>query len=84
LHANTGQCVTIARVKPGTPAARSVPPLVAGMTLVSVDGDLMADADVAAERISSVGRGQMALEVMMPSTTRNWVSRLLRPEARRD
>mgnify|MGYP000964162299 CR=1 FL=1 len=84
LQQASSQCVTIARVKPGTPAARSVPPLVAGMTLVSVDGDLMADANVAAERISSVGRGQMALEVMMPSTTRNWVSRLLRPEARRD
>ena len=84
LQQASSQCVAIARVKPGTPAARSVPPLVAGMTLVSVDGDLMADANVAAERISSVGRGQMALEVMMPSTTRNWVSRLLRPEARRD
>jgi len=84
LQQASSQCVIIARVKPGTPAARSVPPLVAGMTLVSVDGDLMADANVAAERISSVGRGQMALEVMMPRTTRNWVSRLLRPEARRD
>ena len=77
LQQASSQCVTIARVKPGTPAARSVPPLVAGMTLVSVDGDLMVDADVAAERISSVGRGQMALEVMMPRTTRNWFSRLL-------
>ena len=48
LHASTGQCVTIARVKPDTPAARSVPPLVAGMTLVSVDGAVVLDAHAAA------------------------------------
>ena len=85
LHANrTGQCVTIARVKPDTPAARSVPPLVAGMTLVSVDGAVVLDAHAAAAAISLAGRGQMVLEVRVPRTARSWLARRQRPEARRE
>jgi len=84
LHASTGQCVTIARVKPDTPAARSVPPLVAGMTLVSVDGAVVLDAHAAAAAISLAGRGQMVLEVRVPRTARSWLARRQRPEARRE
>jgi hypothetical protein len=84
LHADRTQCVTIARVKPGTPAARSVPPLVAGMTLVSVDGAVVLDAHAAAAAISLAGRGQMVLEVRVPRTARSWLARRQRPEARRE
>jgi hypothetical protein len=84
LHAKTGQCVTIARVKPDTPAARSVPPLVAGMTLVSVDGAVVLDAHAAAAAISMAGRGRMVLEVRVPRTARSWLARRQRPEARRE
>jgi len=82
LHA--ADHVTIARVKPDTPAARSVPPLVAGMTLVSVDGAVVLDAHAAAAAISLAGRGQLVLEVRVPRTARGWLARRQRPEARRE
>jgi hypothetical protein len=78
------QCVTIACVKPDTPAARSVPPLVVGMTIISVDGVLVLDAHAAAAAISRVGRGHMVLEVRVPRTTRNWFARRQRPGAHRE
>ena len=80
LQQSSGHRISIVRVKPDTPAARSVPPLVAGMAIVSVNGFPVLDAKVAAECIAKAGRGQMMLEVA-PEATRSWLSRLRRASA---
>jgi C-terminal processing protease CtpA/Prc len=83
LQQSSGHRISIVRVKPDTPAARSVPPLVAGMAIVSVNGFPVLDAKVAAECIAKAGRGQMMLEVA-PEATRSWLSRLRRASARQE
>ena len=81
LQQSSGHRISIVRIKPDTPAARSVPPLVAGMAIVSVNGFPVLDAKVAAECIAKAGRGQLMLEVA-PEATRSWLSRLRRASAR--
>ena len=79
LQASNNHPITIVEVKPNTPAARSVPPLAAGMRIVGINGiPVPADVHTAAERISQLGRGQMTLEVLpgaTPAERRSWISR---------
>ena len=79
LQASNNHPITIVEVKPNTPAARSVPPLAAGMRIVGINGiPVPADVQTAAERISQLGRGQMTLEVLPGATSaerRRWISR---------
>ena len=79
LQASNNHPITIVEVKPNTPAARSVPPLAAGMRIVSINGiPVPADVHTAAERISQLGRGKMTLEVLpgaTPAERRSWISR---------
>ena len=79
LQASNNHPITIVEVKPNTPAARSVPPLAAGMRIVGINGiPVPADVHTAAERISQLGRGKMTLEVLpgaTPAERRSWISR---------
>lgn len=79
LQASNNHPITIVEVMPNTPAARSVPPLAAGMRIVGINGiPVPADVHTAAERISQLGRGQMTLEVLpgaTPAERRSWISR---------
>ena len=79
LQQSSGHRISIVRVQLDTPAARSVPPLVAGMRIVGVDGVPVKDAKLAAECIAKAGHGQMKLEV---EATRSWLPRRLRAGAR--
>jgi len=79
LQTSNNNPITIVEVKPNTPAARSVPPLAAGMRIVGINGiPVPADVHTAAERISQLGRGKMTLEVLpgaTPAERRSWISR---------
>ena len=79
LQTSNNHPITIVEVKPNTPAARSVPPLAAGMRIVGINGiPVPADVHTAAERISQLGRGKMTLEVLpgaTPAERRSWISR---------
>ena len=81
LQQSRGHRISVVRVRPDTPAARSVPPLVAGMRIVGVDGVPVQDAKLAAECIAKAGHGPMKLEV---DATRSWLPRRLRAGARQE
>jgi hypothetical protein len=81
LQQSRGHRISVVRVRPDTPAARSVPPLVAGMRIVGVDGVPVQDAKLAAECIAKAGHGPMKLEV---DATRSWLPRRQRAGARQE
>ena len=81
LQQSRGHRISVVRVRPDTPAARSVPPLVAGMRIVGVDGVPVQDAKLAAECIAKAGHGPMKLEVY---ATRSWLPRRQRAGARQE
>ncbi|KOO30351.1 hypothetical protein Ctob_011335 [Chrysochromulina tobinii] len=81
LQQSRGHRISVVRIQPDTPAARSVPPLVAGMRIVGVDGVPVQDAKLAAECIAKAGHGPMKLEV---DATRSWLPRRLRAGARQE
>jgi len=81
LQQSRGHRISVVRVRPDTPAARSVPPLVAGMRIVGVDGVPVQDAKLAAECIAKAGHGPMKLKV---DATRSWLPCRQRAGARQE
>jgi len=63
LHGKEDAVAKVVAVAEGSPASRSIPPLVAGMRLVSIDGTKVFGAKTAAARISSFGAGELELEL---------------------